>query len=96
MITGYSTRPLRWVSAFGFVCAAFGFGLLAFVLVRYFLDQSSVPGFTFLAAAITFFSGVQLLSLGVIGEYVGRVHFRSMGRPPYVVRATTDATDGSE
>ena len=90
MITGYSTRPLKWVSVFGFVCAAFGFALLAFVVVRYFLDQSDVPGFSFLAAAITFFSGVQLLSLGVIGEYVGRMHFRSMGRPPYVVRERTD------
>jgi glycosyltransferase involved in cell wall biosynthesis len=90
MITGYSTRPLRWVSVFGFVCAAFGFGLLAYVLVRYFFDQASVPGFSFLAATITFFSGVQLLSLGVIGEYIGRMHFRSMGRPSYLIRAQTD------
>jgi undecaprenyl-phosphate 4-deoxy-4-formamido-L-arabinose transferase len=89
MITGYSTRPLRWVSVFGFVCAALGFALLAFVIVRYLLDQSEVPGFSFLAAAITFFSGVQLLSLGVIGEYIGRMHFRSMGRPPYVIRERT-------
>jgi undecaprenyl-phosphate 4-deoxy-4-formamido-L-arabinose transferase len=51
-----------------------------------------VPGFSFLAAAITFFSGVQLVSLGVIGEYIGRMHFRSMGRPPYVVRARTEAS----
>jgi undecaprenyl-phosphate 4-deoxy-4-formamido-L-arabinose transferase len=90
MVTGYSSRPLRWVSAFGFACAAFGFALLAYVIVRYLLDQSEVPGFSFLAAAVTFFSGVQLLSLGVIGEYIGRMHFRSMGRPPYVVRARTD------
>src|SRR5262249_31788638 len=90
MITGYSTRPLRWVSVFGFVCAVFGFGLLGFVLVRYFLNDSEVPGFSFLAATITFFSGVQLLSLGVIGEYIGRMHFRSMGRPPYVIRQRTD------
>jgi undecaprenyl-phosphate 4-deoxy-4-formamido-L-arabinose transferase len=91
MITGYSTRPLRWVSVFGFLCALFGFGLLGFVLVRYFFNDSEVPGFSFLAATITFFSGVQLLSLGVIGEYIGRMHFRSMGRPPYVVRSRTRA-----
>jgi undecaprenyl-phosphate 4-deoxy-4-formamido-L-arabinose transferase len=89
MITGYSTRPLRWVSVAGLVFALFGFGLLAFVLVRSILDPTGVPGFTFLAAAVTLFSGVQLFSLGVIGEYVGRMHFRSMGRPPYVVRART-------
>jgi undecaprenyl-phosphate 4-deoxy-4-formamido-L-arabinose transferase len=90
MITGYSTRPLRWVSAFGFVAALFGFALLAYVIVRFLLDGSDVAGFTFLAATITFFSGVQLLSLGVVGEYLGRMHFRSMGKPPYVVRETTD------
>jgi len=91
MVTGYSTRPLRWVSLFGIVCATFGFMLLAYVVVRYIVDPTNVAGFTFLAATVTFFSGVQLLSLGVIGEYIGRMHFRSMGRPTYVVRARTDA-----
>ena len=90
MITGYSTRPLRWVSVFGLFAALFGFGLLAYVLLRFLIDGSDVAGFTFLAATVTFFSGVQLLSLGVVGEYLGRMHFRSMGKPPYVIRRTTD------
>jgi glycosyltransferase involved in cell wall biosynthesis len=92
MITGYSTRPLRWVSAFGFVSALFGFALLAFVVLSYLVNGRQVAGFTFVAAAISLFSGVQLLSLGVVGEYIGRMHFRSMGRPPYVVRASTTPT----
>ena len=92
MITGYSTRPLRWVSLMGFLCATFGFALLAYVIARFALGDSDVAGFTFLAAAITLFSGVQLLSLGVLGEYLGRMHFRSMGRPPFVVRAHTGDT----
>jgi glycosyltransferase involved in cell wall biosynthesis len=91
MITGYSTRPLRWVSLFGLGCAAFGFALLTFVLVRYLFGGADVAGFTFLAAALTLFSGVQLLSLGVVGEYLGRVHFRTMGRPSYVISVSTDA-----
>ncbi len=86
MITGYSTRPLRWVSLLGVATASLGFVLLLFVLARFVFGESDVAGFTFLAAAITLFSGVQLLSLGVLGEYVGRMHFRSMGKPPYVVR----------
>jgi undecaprenyl-phosphate 4-deoxy-4-formamido-L-arabinose transferase len=86
MITGYSTRPLRIVSVLGFLFATFGFGLLAFVLLRYVFGSTDVAGFTFIAAAISMFSGVQLLSLGVVGEYLARMHFRSMGRPPYVVR----------
>ena len=88
MITGYSTRPLRWVSAFGFVCAMFGFALLGYILIRFLIGGSDVAGFTFLAATVTLFSGVQLLSLGVVGEYLGRMHFRSMGKPPYVIRRT--------
>lgn len=86
MITGYSTRPLRIVSVLGFVFAIMGFALLGFVLLRWVFGDSSVAGFTFLAAAISMFSGVQLLSLGVVGEYLARMHFRTMGRPPYVVR----------
>jgi glycosyltransferase involved in cell wall biosynthesis len=86
MITGYSTRPLRFVSVLGFAFALFGFGLLGFVLFRYFVVGSAVQGFTFMAAAISMFSGVQLLSLGVVGEYLARMHFRSMGRPMFTIR----------
>jgi glycosyltransferase involved in cell wall biosynthesis len=89
MITGYSTRPLRWMSAFGLLCATLGFGMLVWVLARFFLGDIEVAGFAFLAAAITLFSGVQLLSLGVLGEYIGRMHFRSMGKPPYAIRDVT-------
>jgi glycosyltransferase involved in cell wall biosynthesis len=89
MVTGYSTRPLRWVSGIGFVAALFGFALLAFVMISYLVVGRQVAGFTFLAAALSLFSGVQLLSLGVVGEYIGRMHFRSMGKPPYVIRAAT-------
>jgi undecaprenyl-phosphate 4-deoxy-4-formamido-L-arabinose transferase len=95
MITGYSTRPLRWVSLMGLACATFGFALLAYVITRWLLGGADVAGFTFLAAAITLFSGVQLLSLGVLGEYLGRMHFRSMGRPPYIVRRRTETSDGT-
>ncbi len=89
MITGYSTRPLQWVSAFGLLIALVGFALLALVVVSYLLNGRQVAGFTFLAAALCLFSGVQLLSLGGVGEYIGRMHFRTMGKPPYVVRAMT-------
>lgn len=90
MVTGYSTRPLRLVSAFGVLTAVLGFALLLYILVRFVVSGSDVAGFTFLAATVTLFSGVQLLSLGVLGEYLSRVHFRSMGKPVYVVRRSTD------
>jgi undecaprenyl-phosphate 4-deoxy-4-formamido-L-arabinose transferase len=50
---------------------------------------SPVPGFPFLASIIAIFSGAQLFALGVIGEYLARMHFRMMSRPSYVVRETT-------
>jgi glycosyltransferase involved in cell wall biosynthesis len=90
MVTGYSTRPLRLVSMFGVITAFLGFALLLYVLVRFVVSGSDVAGFTFLAATVTLFSGVQLLSLGVLGEYLSRVHFRSMGKPVYVIRRSTD------
>lgn len=87
MLTGFSVLPLRIASLIGFFCAFFGVFLLLYVVGR-FLLQGSVPGFPLLASAISIFSGAQLLALGVIGEYLAGIHFRSMGRPYTVVRTT--------
>jgi len=87
MITGFTVLPLQVASIVGFSFAVFGFLTLMYVLVRYFLTQGSVPGFAFLASILSIFSGVQLFSLGIIGEYLARVHFRVMDRPSYAVRA---------
>jgi hypothetical protein len=65
----------------------FGIGVLLFVFARYLIRGSVVPGFPFLASIIAIFSGAQLFALGIIGEYLARIHFRSMQKPPYVVRA---------
>lgn len=85
MITGFGILPLRLVAWLGFVLAIAGFLLTGWVLVRFVVFGSPLPGFTFLAAAINFFAGAQLLGIGILGEYLGRVHFRSMGRPNYLV-----------
>jgi undecaprenyl-phosphate 4-deoxy-4-formamido-L-arabinose transferase len=89
MMTGYSTLPLRLVTMLGFTLALVGVLLLGLVLVRYATTDNSIPGFPFLASIIALFSGAQLFGLGVLGEYLGRMHFRSMQRPPYTVRETT-------
>ncbi len=100
MMTGYSTKPLRLVSWLGFALALFGLVTLMFVLTRYLLSDAAVPGFAFLASLISILAGAQLFGLGVIGEYLGRMHFRSMQRPPYVIREvrthTIDATKTEE
>ena len=86
MITGYSVVPLQVANLVGFVCTLLGGAMLLFVVARRILFGTSVPGFTFLASSIALFSGAQLLALGVIGEYLARMHFRMMERPTYTVR----------
>jgi len=85
LMTGFSTLPLQLASLIGFVFTFFGAGLLLWVVGRYLISGASVPGFTFLASMIAIFSGVQLFTLGIFGEYLARIHFRTMDRPPYVV-----------
>ena len=87
MMTGFSTVPLQIASLVGFLFTLFGMGVLIYVVVRYLLQGTPVPGFPFLASIIALFSGAQLFALGIIGEYLARMHFRSMQKPPYVVRS---------
>jgi glycosyltransferase involved in cell wall biosynthesis len=93
MITGFSTKPLQLASLVGFVFTLFGFGVLCYVLVRYCFHGAPVPGFPFLASIIALFSGAQLFALGIMGEYLARMHFRSMQKPPYAVRAETGSKE---
>ena len=86
-MTGFSTLPLQLASMVGFAFTFLGFCVLLYVLVRYLTRGDPVPGFPFLASIVALFSGAQLFALGIIGEYLARMHFRSMQKPPYVVRA---------
>jgi glycosyltransferase involved in cell wall biosynthesis len=95
MMTGFSTMPLQMASLIGFVFTLFGLAVLAYVVIRYFLNGGSVPGFPFLASIIALFSGAQLFALGIIGEYLARMHFRSMQKPPYVVRESIQAKESA-
>ncbi|MBI4873469.1 MAG: glycosyltransferase family 2 protein [Acidobacteria bacterium] len=85
MLTGFSVLPLRIASIIGFCFTFFGLLVLGYVVIRYLLNGGSVPGFSFLASTIAIFSGAQMFALGIIGEYLARIHFRSMDRPPYVI-----------
>jgi undecaprenyl-phosphate 4-deoxy-4-formamido-L-arabinose transferase len=90
MMTGFSVLPLQLGSIVGFAFTVFGLAVLAYVLGRFVLTGSSVAGFPFLASIIAIFSGAQLFALGVIGEYLARMHFRLMEKPTYCTRTTTD------
>lgn len=87
MVTGFSIMPLQIASMLGFVFALFGFGVLLFVLGKYLLHGERVAGFPFLASTLAIFSGVQLFAIGIIGEYLARMHFRLLEKPSYLIRA---------
>ena len=85
-ITSASTVPLRVWSYIGLVIAFLAFVYAVFVIVRTTLFGIDVPGYPSLMVAILFFGGLQLISLGVLGEYVGRILVETKQRPIYVVR----------
>jgi glycosyltransferase involved in cell wall biosynthesis len=89
VLTSYTTIPLRIASIVGFLFTLFGFGVLTYVLVTYFV-AGSIPGFSFLASSVTIFSGVQLFALGILGEYLARVFERTGGRPTYTIARTVE------
>jgi len=94
LLTGFSTLPLQLASMVGFFFTLFGFGVLFWVIGRYFVTGTSIPGFPFLASIIAIFSGAQLFALGIFGEYLARIHFRTMDRPPYVVEEVSNNIPG--
>jgi undecaprenyl-phosphate 4-deoxy-4-formamido-L-arabinose transferase len=87
MITGFSVLPLQLASLLGFGFSFFGFCVLAYVLGRYVVHGEKVAGFPFLASSLAIFSGVQLFTVGIMGEYLARMHFRLLDRPSYVIRS---------
>ena len=93
MMTGFSVLPLQIASILGLCFGLLGFLILAYVVFSYLVKGSSVPGFPFLASIIAIFSGVQLFALGIFGEYLARMHFRSMDRPPYALLTRTAPGD---
>lgn len=96
LLTGFSTLPLQIASLAGFVFMLFGLSVLAWVLLHYLLYGSVVPGFVFLASIIAIFSGAQLFALGIFGEYLARMHFRSMDRPVYVIAAALNLEESTK
>ena len=83
---GFSIRPLQIASLFGGLIAACAFLLGLWILIeKLILNVELTPGLTWTIVLITFLSGVQLLSLGIMGEYVGRIYEEVKQRPQYIV-----------
>jgi len=84
ILTGFSTAPLKFASWLGFTFTIFGLIVFLYVFIAY-LTAGSIPGFPFLASIISIFSGIQLFTLGIFGEYLGRIFDSNMKRPVYVI-----------
>ena len=93
MVMGYSAMPLRLVTYLGFLIGVCGLLLAIRLLWLYFNDQTTVAGFTTIASLVAVFSSAQMIGIGVLGEYLGRVHAAGMGRPTYVIRERVAAHD---
>lgn len=90
MMTGFGTAPLQLASLLGFLFTLVGGATFLYVLASYLIHGSPVQGFPFLASAVAIFSGVQLFALGIMGEYLARIHARTMDRPSFAVDSTTE------
>jgi len=90
LITGYSNFPLRLVTYLGLLGAGVGFSIMMFLLYQRLVAGILIEGFVVLSAVFSFFAGVQLLSIGFLGEYLGRVHLKIQNRPEYIVHKVID------
>jgi dolichol-phosphate mannosyltransferase len=85
-LISFSSQPLQWISLAGIGVALFGFLLgIWYVAQKWIMGTDLTPGLSTTVVVFTFFSGVQLLSLGLMGEYVGRIYDEVKGRPLYIV-----------
>jgi glycosyltransferase involved in cell wall biosynthesis len=85
-ITGFSTAPLRIWTYLGVIVAALSLSWGGYILIRTLLKGVDVPGYASLLVAVMFLGGIQLIGIGVLGEYVGRAYIETKRRPTYIIR----------
>ena len=86
-ILSFSSKPMKFVGALGIISILFSIIVLIYSLCSYFGNWNNLtPGWTSIMVCLTFFSGVQLLSLWIISEYISRIYDESRGRPEYIIK----------
>jgi hypothetical protein len=96
-LTSFSDRPLRLATQLGVIVTVLSFAFAAWTIIATFIDPHSFSrGWPSLMAVVLFLGGVQLLCVGVLGEYVGRVYRETKGRPLYVVGEVIESSDGND
>ena len=84
-ITSFSALPLRFITGLGFIVSIASFGFTLWVSWSYFFTQETLPGWASTVLPIYFISGIQLLCLGIIGEYVAKIYVETKQRPRYTI-----------
>ncbi len=87
-ITSFSNLPLKFATFAGFLVSAIAFFMILYTLYSRFISKSYVPGWTSLMLAVLFIGGVQLICIGIIGEYISRMSANVRGRPLYIISNT--------
>lgn len=87
-ITGFSDKPLLFVSRLGFLISIFSFLLIIYAVFSHYILKVTITGWTSLLISTAFIGGIQLLSIGVIGEYISRINSNVKGRPLYILDST--------
>lgn len=96
-VTSFSTVPLTLISKFGFVVSGLSFlGILYALSMKFFFPQVTVSGWTLLIIAIFFIGGVQMIMLGIVGTYIGRIYSEVQGRPLYIISSIYSDSYGED
>jgi glycosyltransferase involved in cell wall biosynthesis len=85
-VTSFSVRPLRMATLFGSIISLISFAYLTYALLAFFVYHISLPGWSSIVSSILLLGGIQLIMLGIIGEYLGMLYVQSKQRPTYIVR----------
>jgi dolichol-phosphate mannosyltransferase len=81
----FSKKPLKMATTFGLMCVALGFVYVLWIIVGYIIGEPSAQGWLSTIAIIVFFGGIQLLTIGVLGQYIGNIFDESKDRPEYII-----------
>lgn len=87
-ITSLSIKPIRFITGFGILIAILSFFMIIYTFIGYFAGNT-VPGWASMSSIILFMSGVQLICLGIIGEYIGKIYLETKHRPRYIISERT-------
>ena len=88
-VTSFSVRPLRLATFFGITISLVAFAYLFYALIAFFLFEINLPGWSSIVSSVLLLGGIQLVMLGIIGEYLGMLYVQSKQRPTYIVRESS-------